>query len=172
VKDIRETNADLLHEAATLVARLRAEHFTMVQGPAMTASIGAHVRHVLDYYHALLRDLPTRRIDYEKRARNGQLESDRDSAATELRRFAVLLVERADLRVDVLLAVRDGAIMNGGWSRSTLERELGFLLSHATHHCSLMAVACRLQGIEVAPDFGLAPSTLRHLVAARNARAS
>lgn len=172
MKDVCAANAALLDGTAALLARLGTGSFTIVLAPVMTATIGAHVRHVLDHYYALLRDLPSRRIDYENRARECRLEQDRDGAAQALGRVAALLLDRADLRVDTTLQVRDGAIVGGGWSRSTLERELGFLLSHTIHHCSLIAVACRLQGIEVAPEFGLAPSTLRHMATTRKARAS
>ena len=48
------------------------------------------------------------------------------------------------------------------WARSTVERELQVLLSHTVHHYALIAVALRLHGLEVDPEFGVAPSTLRY----------
>lgn len=171
MRDIRQENAGFLHGLAALVDRLDTECFTLVLAPAMTASIGAHVRHVHDHYHALLRDLPTGRIDYENRARDGRLETDRHIAAAELRRMAALVVNTRELDLERRVSVRDGAIAGGSWSHSTLGRELEFLMSHAIHHCSLIAVACRLQEIGVDPELGFAPSTLRHLAGMRRARA-
>jgi hypothetical protein len=48
------------------------------------------------------------------------------------------------------------------WSRSSLLRELQFLLSHTVHHYSLIALALRVQGFEPGVGFGVAPSTLNH----------
>ncbi len=45
---------------------------------------------------------------------------------------------------------------------SSITRELDFLLSHTIHHYAIIAVLCRLQNVEVEPDFGVAPSTLRY----------
>ena len=48
------------------------------------------------------------------------------------------------------------------WSRSTVRRELQFLLSHTIHHFALIGLLLHQQGIDPGPDFGVAPSTLRH----------
>ncbi len=47
-------------------------------------------------------------------------------------------------------------------SSSSLRRELHFLLSHTVHHYALIAMILARHGVEVEPDFGVAPSTLRH----------
>ena len=48
------------------------------------------------------------------------------------------------------------------WMPSSRLRELDFLLSHTVHHQALTAIICRLVGVEVDEEFGVAPSTLRH----------
>jgi uncharacterized damage-inducible protein DinB len=47
------------------------------------------------------------------------------------------------------------------WTRSTVARELQFLLSHTVHHYALVAIRLRLAGREPAAGFGVSPSTLR-----------
>ena len=46
---------------------------------------------------------------------------------------------------------------------SSISRELQVLSSHTIHHFALIAMTLRLHGIEMDPDFGMAPSTLRYL---------
>jgi hypothetical protein len=46
---------------------------------------------------------------------------------------------------------------------SSISRELQFLSSHAVHHFALIAMTLRAEGVPMDPDFGMAPSTLRHL---------
>jgi hypothetical protein len=48
------------------------------------------------------------------------------------------------------------------WCRSTVARELQFLLSHTIHHYALIALVLRLQGFTTGEEFGVNPSTLRH----------
>jgi hypothetical protein len=48
---------------------------------------------------------------------------------------------------------------------SSLSRELQVLSSHTIHHFALIAVTLRAHGVQMDADFGMAPSTLRHLAA-------
>ena len=48
------------------------------------------------------------------------------------------------------------------WSRSTLRRELQFLLSHTIHHFALIGLLLSFHGVEPGEEFGVAPSTLKH----------
>ncbi len=54
------------------------------------------------------------------------------------------------------------------WSRSTLKRELQFLVSHTVHHFALIRALLGGSGIDPGESFGLAPST----AAARRLEAS
>jgi hypothetical protein len=56
----------------------------------------------------------------------------------------------------------DGPPEEDGWSQSTVGRELQYLLSHTIHHYAIIGSILRAQGREPGPDFGVAPSTLRH----------
>jgi hypothetical protein len=51
---------------------------------------------------------------------------------------------------------------DGHWNRTTLKRELRFLVSHTIHHYALIAVILKLQGFDCGPDFGVAPSTIEY----------
>jgi len=52
---------------------------------------------------------------------------------------------------------------------SSVSRELQVLSSHTIHHFALIAMTLRLHGVEMDPDFGMAPSTLRYLAHAAEA---
>jgi hypothetical protein len=49
------------------------------------------------------------------------------------------------------------------WLGSSVARELQALSTHTVHHFALIAVALRAHGVEVPPDFGYSPATLRFL---------
>ena len=132
----------------------------------LQSSIGGHFRHCVDIYNCFLSSVNSGRINYDLRARNELVESDPELAAFELqaiidglRRFSF-----ADGHAE-LLVVLEGSKRSREcpcWTRSSIARELQSLLSHTVHHYALIAIALRLQGIELATEFGVAPSTLEH----------
>ncbi len=122
-------------------------------------SIGSHIRHNLDFVDCFLRGLADSRIDYSARLRDEKTENDKAYAAGRVLEAAHLLVAAIATCSEEDLLVRselDGSL----WHRSSLERELEFLLSHTVHHYALVAEKLRVRGIAVPKDFGVAPSTL------------
>jgi len=132
------------------------------------ATIGQHVRHCLDHYVTLASGIASGRLDYDDRSRSVEIECDRDCAITLSRSLLAKLVpvlQAADLTT--LMQVRTASSTRGevGWQRSSLGRELQFVVSHTTHHAAMVATSCRIRALPVAPEHGVAASTLRHRAA-------
>jgi hypothetical protein len=132
------------------------------------ATIGQHVRHCLDHYVALAKGLAGERIDYDERARASDVECDRDCALALTDSLLVELLpalQSADL--DGPVAVRTASTVLGKvpWCRSSIGRELQFVVSHSVHHAAMVATSCRIRGLPLVADHGVAPSTLRHRAA-------
>jgi len=149
----------VLSEGIELLEKLEAARYSEAVPGLDSRGIGPHVRHLIEFFGALTRDLPGGWIDYDLRARDAKLESDRDSALETLRGTALRIASLAELDRDPELHVRqDGS----PWSRSTLARELGALHSHAVHHYSLIALLLRGSGHEPPAELGVAPATLAY----------
>lgn len=121
-------------------------------------SIGQHVRHILDFYGAVIRRKADNAVNYDARARDESIAAHR-SVARDL-----LLDLRAEV-CDCDPATPIVAISNGcGDLGSTLARELAFAHDHAVHHLALIKVGLRvhLPQLELGAAFGVAPSTLQH----------
>ena len=54
---------------------------------------------------------------------------------------------------------------DNSFMESSISRELQVLSSHTIHHFAMIAMTLRFHGIEIDPEFGMAPSTLRYLAA-------
>jgi hypothetical protein len=175
-------NVVVLQRTLRLLETLDDAQYRHVALPLSTASIGAHVRHVLDHYRLLLAGLAVGLVDYDARERHTPVETDRQAAAAAVRALladlAALgeLAARAPAALSRPLAIRQqcaeppaGPGVPDG-CESTAVRELFFLHSHAVHHHALIAVLARAQGIPLAESFGMAPSTLTWLRQARCAR--
>lgn len=164
IRRVRE-NIQALRQGEALLERLCDKQYTQLVQPVFQATLGAHFRHNLDHYACFLAGLDSGLVDYAARSRDPRVEQCRPTALNESRRLCEALERlQSDRQGLHLLAEADD---NGRrlLTATSVERELEFLLSHTIHHYSIVAVMCRLQGVSVPPDFGVAPSTLRHRAA-------
>lgn len=127
------------------------------------ASIGAHLRHILDFYNAFYFGAKNCKIDYDDRQRNPETENELNCG------IAQLLVTKEQLQTmqngtnqDVMVnaAIEVASIVN--FAKSNLIRELQSLHSHTTHHMAIIAIVLKLNDISVDSDFGKAPSTIQY----------
>lgn len=152
-------NVHFLRQAETLCVLLGEDAYAAQDGGR--SPIGAHLRHVVDYYNCFFNGLEAGRIDYDARQRDPALEVDPVHAAAVVRG----LIERfealgGDREREILVKVDTRGDEELVWSRSTLARELQFLVSHTVHHYALISLMMRHRGLEPDPGFGVAPSTL------------
>ncbi len=164
-------NQHFLKQLESVLADLQAETYRHSEWPFARGGIGKHVRHVLEFYGALLSGAP---VDYDARKRDPELETVPQAAVERIRDTVVRLHalgsaepngHGADSPLTVICAPGDGTARA---TTSTVERELQFLSSHTVHHLAIIAIIMQYLGIEVPAEFGVAPSTLAHERASRN----
>lgn len=153
-------NHALLAQALALAAL-----HEMPGSPPYARPVGAHLRHVVEHYEALL--LPKRSdvVDYDARQRDAALERSPQLARTRLLALQQHLA-REDFDLEQPVCVRGLAGLAGEFAfalPSTIGRELVFVASHAVHHYALLAPYLREQGLPM-PDasFGVASATAAH----------
>lgn len=158
-------NIAALRQGIELLSGLSPERYARRTPACFNSSAGGHLRHVIEHYLSFLQGTETGEIDYEARARDPLIETSPDYATAQLEaigeRLARLSGDR-ELRVRAESAPMEASPL---WGASTVMRELEFLLSHTVHHYALIGVICQLAGETLPKDFGMAPSTLRHLQA-------
>jgi hypothetical protein len=152
----------LLEEGLHLLERIDDETYSRTGGLSPRGSIGAHLRHCLDFYKSFLSGLESGRIDYNSRQRNSLIETDRRYAIHQLHRLIADLHETLPIFRIAPILITTEAGSSRDWCGSSVVRELEFLRSHTIHHYSLIAMLLRYEGIEPGDDFGVAPSTLRY----------
>lgn len=152
-------NVRVLEQGAELIERLHDRLYTHVSHPFTTHGVGGHFRHCIDFYHSFLTAIGTGRINYDHRTRDGRVESNRLFATSELKAMIEGLQQLPLTDDPGEVKVR---LEGAPWSRSSVRRELQFLLSHTIHHYALIALALRLQDFEPGEEFGVAPSTLEY----------
>ncbi|AMG28934.1 DinB family protein [Grimontia hollisae] len=156
-----EGGLDVAAQALELLHQLSYEQYNFVAAPYLQSSIGQHMRHILDLFHAA----SVQGINYDARRRAHPVETDRNVAIAEWQQICGWLEGLTDTDMADVVDVRHEVSLNrqvAATSTSTLGRELVFASSHAVHHFALVRVSLCAQDIPVAETFGFAPATLSH----------
>lgn len=129
------------------------------------SSIGQHVRHILDFYRCLHKNLANALVDYADRERNPQLETDPAYAAQVFREELATL---AQLDENQVVKVRGDFAISPQTQRpeytSSIGRELAFLHDHAVHHLAIIRIGLEQEAPHLIREahFGVAPSTVKY----------
>ncbi len=158
----------VLEQGCTFLDRASDEVYSRRLKGTFASSLGAHYRHVLDHFLCLTEGIRTGRVNYDQRGRDPQLES-----SVAYARFVTekLIEEFRGLSEDVLrqeCTVSYSVGYGEGEAepvRSNLAREVMFCVGHAIHHYALLKLLCAGEGVNLPYEFGVAPSTLKHLEA-------
>jgi uncharacterized damage-inducible protein DinB len=153
--------ARLLDELADVLRRVSSTTYTARVFPGVSGSIGQHVRHILDHVAGLCATGPSGVLSYDRRQRGTDVEADVSAALQTIVRLEAALtrLDRCDENAPITLS---SVLAHGAAPvavRSTLAREMLFVISHTIHHQALIAVLLSAAGRSVPDTFGLAPST-------------
>ena len=157
---------DVLLQGLGLLFELGDRMYSHVTGTPFNASVGQHYRHVLEHFQSLIRGLRAGEINYDARERNQRLQSDVTYAS-----IATCDVLRALKKYTNETLARDCKVINSvGYNASqpsclgsNVSRELAYCIGHAVHHFAIIRLICHEIDITVPAEFGVAPSTLRHM---------
>jgi hypothetical protein len=157
---------DVLQQGFVFLNRVGDEPYARPLGGELETSLGAHYRHVLDHFLCLSGGLRTGQVNYDQRRRNPQIESSVLCArlVTE-----GLIDELGGLSHEILRSECSVTYSVGYGEteaeavRSNLAREVMFCVGHAIHHYAILRLLCAGVGVKLPYEFGVAPSTLKHL---------
>jgi hypothetical protein len=160
-----ETNLTWLRQASALLAQIDDRSYADSPRGMAPHRVGGHLRHILEFYQCFLDGLESAEIDYDARRRDELVERSRPAAALRIReiirRFETMPEVQWDFAVQAKIEDADEPL-SAPLMFSSVSRELQVLSSHTIHHFALIAMTLRLHGVQVDPDFGMAPSTLRY----------
>jgi len=134
------------------------ENFYGLKNPnhAFSGTIGAHARHIIEFYQQFLKHHKLKEINYDVRERNLNLETNKDLAEIQLLKLIGEL-EIIVLNEDEIVAT----IINQQKFISSIGRELSYLAEHTVHHFALIRFIAESNGMQFNefPEFGIAQST-------------
>ena len=125
------------------------------------ATIGQHVRHIIELFLCLEKGYDEGFVNYEKRKRDYRIETDKNVAVGLLKDIYRRL-ERENR--DIVLEAEDyGDVAEVVDIPSNYYRELAYNLEHTIHHMALIRVGINEVSTIALPDeFGVAYSTIKY----------
>jgi hypothetical protein len=163
----------ILSQLADLVERMEADDFVTPSAALSRSTVGQHLRHTLEFFVCLEAGVQSGTVNYDKRAHDKIIESDKFLALAAIHRIRDF-VHQQPLHQHLKLEV--------GYERDSEEavtldtnylRELTYNIEHAVHHMAIMKIGVREVApyVTLPPDFGIAVSTIRYQETSTAARA-
>src|SRR4051812_39915738 len=154
----------ILDQLEDVVTQITAEDFAKPSSALSNSTVGQHLRHTVEFFLCLESGFRDGVINYDKRAHDKLIESDKFIALNAIRRVKDFVVATS---------IDTGLKLDVGYERDTEDcvtiqtnyfRELTYNIEHAVHHMALIKIGVREVAGYVAlpPEFGIAVSTLRH----------
>lgn len=159
---IEQIAAGMLRQLRHQIERLTPEQYKTPLSVLNGAAIGAHSRHIIEFYQCLLDGLETGTVCYDRRKRNLQIELNQA--------YTLELIDR--ICEDVIAASADATFsleVDYGTGKpirivSDFAREAVYMIEHAVHHHALIRIGIQehFPEVPIKPEFGMAYSTLEY----------
>jgi hypothetical protein len=153
-----------LQEIKTLIASVKEEQYQYKSQLLSDATIGQHVRHILEFYLCLINGECRGLVNYDKRERDLNLERNPGLAIFCIDKICND-IQRLNTEQEIQLA---GNFSSEGRTlktiRTSIDRELAYCLEHSIHHQALIKIGLIEQKMDhlINEGFGVAPATIRH----------
>jgi len=157
---------EILDQGRLYLQSISESEYTAIVSPNFISSAGAHMRHIIDHYLALMDGLNTETVDYDIRRRGGIIESNPKAAIKEIEKISnwIKRLSETDLNKNITLSTEISITQKTTQTfRTSIARELIFAGSHAVHHYAMIAQIAFSQKICVPEFFGIAPTTATFL---------
>ncbi|MBE0653179.1 MAG: DinB family protein [Bacteroidales bacterium] len=161
MKHVAKENLEQLHD---LLLKIPSEVYTGKPEVLYGASIGQHIRHILEFYMLLISGSVEGLVSYDKRKRDLRIETERE--------YAKAIIQKIINGLD-LLSENDPVVFEGDFTgdntgnnsiNSSVGRELAYCIEHSIHHQALIKAGLIAMGMPALTNeqFGVAYSTIRY----------
>jgi hypothetical protein len=161
---LTQAGLSILNQLEHVVTNISEGDFTAPSKILSNSTVGGHIRHTLEFFMCLQQGFESGVVNYDKRAHDKLIESDKFIALAAIHRIKDFISKQKtdqSLKLDV------------GYERHSDEcvtidtnyfRELTYNIEHAVHHMAIMKIGIRdvASYVSLPTDFGVAISTIRH----------
>ncbi len=153
-----------LMQLKDVLQQIREKDYTAKSQILFGATIGEHIRHILEFYFLLITGSSGGVICYDKRKRDPRIESSPEFAIEIINKL-ISGLSTLDLDATIVLDAdytRDGSSENQ--IDSSVGRELAYCIEHSIHHQAIIKSGLIALGLTELTNeyFGVAYSTIRY----------
>jgi hypothetical protein len=141
--------------------QLSAEQYAQQCQSLNNASVGKHLRHIIELFQSLDNGYHDGIVNYDKRKRDTRIENDKQFALSLMNEIRdglnkpdkeLVLESSYDEHSEEILLIK-----------TNYNREVAYNLEHTIHHMALIRIGIQeVSGIRLAENYGVASSTIRH----------
>jgi len=147
----------LFEQLQEVLEQLTDQQYTSQVAVLSNASIGQHMRHIIEFFLELNKGYQHGVINYDRRKRDHAIESERRVAIGQLRQVSEALGKENKA---LLLIADPGEEVQ---VHTNYYRELLYNLEHIVHHMALIRVGISaVSALPLPENFGVAVSTLKY----------
>ena len=148
-------------QLAGSMEQLSPEQYTLPCKNLTNSTIGQHVRHIIEMFQCLEIGYQSGKVNYEKRKRDQQIETDKQFALGILKEIhAGLGKEDKSLILEGVYNDDSAQLMQFA---TNYYREIVYNLEHTIHHMALIRVGLKeLTSMDLPDSYGMASATVKH----------
>jgi uncharacterized damage-inducible protein DinB len=128
------------------------------------ATIGKHIRHILEFYLAVINRTTPNEVSFDDRRRDLELETCRDKANEVISDLQLAVSQHAEDQPVILKASYSLGDEQSLRFTSSVERELAYALEHSIHHQAIIKIGLSSKPVELefVQMLGVSPATTRY----------
>ncbi|HEX6226769.1 MAG TPA: hypothetical protein VFZ52_20260 [Chryseolinea sp.] len=161
--NLTDACSNILSQLTDLVDQIRESDFVKPAETLSNSTVGQHMRHTLEFFLCFEHGFENGMINYDKRAHDKLIESDKFLAMAAIERISDFVKNLTDkpLKLEVGYDLEHETFVT---IDTTATRELVYNIEHAVHHMAIMKIGVKeiASYVKLAPDFGIAASTVRY----------
>lgn len=161
-KMLKQEAIKQLLSVKSILSQIKEDDYTTSLKTLKGASIGKHIRHVVEFYECLLFNNIDNSVNYDLRKRNLLLEENvkyTEDFVTEI----IDAIEKINTNSRILLVSKyqDQNIS----MESSFYREITYNIEHTVHHLAIISIAIPIHFayINLSTNFGYTDSTIQYL---------
>lgn len=154
-----------MYELRELLGQLSEDQFSQPLEVLSGSTLGMHLRHILEFYQCLFQALEDRKLNYDLRKRDKEMETSKarcQGCITQLMEDLETCTEDIPLQ---LSADYSGQLYGGEVrTATTYFRELLYNIEHCVHHLAIIRIGMKTldPSLKINENMGVAASTHRN----------
>ena len=158
---LQQAIGNVFVQLSNSLEELTPEQYRQPSQVLYNASIGQHVRHIVELFLCLNQGYETGIVNYEKRKRDYRLETDKVFAAEILDTiYATLMKQDKKLFLEAGYDEHTEDVLT---IESNYYREVVYNLEHTVHHMALIRVGIsEVSALQLPDGYGVASSTIKY----------